>query len=179
MKLRPLSWNPDERAENILKNSGAVIDHRHGDRAFYSPSRDSITLPLREQFESPGAYYETALHELGHWTGHADRLNRDLSHPFGSEGYAREELRAEIASLMLSQELGVSFNPGQHASYVASWIMVLQDDPMEIMRAASDAEKIQGYVMAFDQVREIEQQNEAAVSISDRQNIDEASLAEE
>lgn len=179
LKLRPLSWNPDERAENILKNSGAVIDHRHGDRAFYSPSRDSITLPLREQFESPGAYYETALHELGHWTGHADRLNRDLSHPFGSEGYAREELRAEIASLMLSQELGVSFNPGQHASYVASWIMVLQDDPMEIMRAASDAEKIQGYVMAFDQVREIEQQNEAAVSISDRQNIDEASLAEE
>ncbi|WP_439847610.1 ArdC family protein, partial [Neisseria gonorrhoeae] len=144
LKLRPLSWNPDERAENILKNSGAVIDHRHGDRAFYSPSRDSITLPLREQFESPGAYYETALHELGHWTGHADRLNRDLSHPFGSEGYAREELRAEIASLMLSQELGVSFNPGQHASYVASWIMVLQDDPMEIMRAASDAEKIQG-----------------------------------
>ncbi|MEY6458435.1 zincin-like metallopeptidase domain-containing protein [Neisseria gonorrhoeae] len=179
LKLRPLSWNPDERAENILKNSGAVIDHRHGDRAFYSPSRDSITLPLREQFESPGAYYETALHELGHWTGHADRLNRDLSHPFGSEGYAREELRAEIASLMLSQELGVSFNPGQHASYVPSWIMVLQDDPMEIMRAASDAEKIQGYVMAFDQVREIEQQNEAAVSISDRQNIDEASLAEE
>lgn len=179
LKLRPLSWNPDERAENILKNSGAVIDHRHGDRAFYSPSRDSITLPLREQFESPGAYYETALHELGHWTGHADRLNRDLSHPFGSEGYAREELRAEIASLMLSQELGVSFNPGQHASYVASWIMVLQDDPMEIMRAASDAEKIQGYVMAFDQVREIEQQNEAAMSISDRQNIDEASLAEE
>lgn len=179
LKLRPLSWNPDERAENILKNSGAVIDHRHGDRAFYSPSRDSITLPLREQFESPGAYYETALHELGHWTGHADRLNRDLSHPFGSEGYAREELRAEIASLMLSQELGVSFNPGQHASYVASWISVLQDDPMEIMRAASDAEKIQGYVMAFDQVREIEQQNEAAVSISDRQNIDEASLAEE
>lgn len=179
LKLRPLSWNPDERAENILKNSGAVIDHRHGDRAFYSPSRDSITLPLREQFESPGAYYETALHELGHWTGHADRLNRDLSHPFGSEGYAREELRAEIASLMLSQELGVSFNPGQHASYVASWIMVLQDDPMEIMRAASDAEKIQGYVMAFDQVREIEQQNEAAMSISDRQSIDEASLAEE
>ena len=80
---------------------------------------------------------------------------------------------------MLSQELGVSFNPGQHASYVASWISVLQDDPMEIMRAASDAEKIQGYVMGFDQVHEIEQQNEAAVSISDKQNIDEASLAEE
>lgn len=179
LKPRPLSWNPDERAEKILKNSGAVINHQHGDRAFYSPSRDSITLPLREQFASPGAYYETALHELGHWTGHTDRLNRDLSHPFGSEGYAREELRAEIASLMLSQELGVSFNPDQHASYVASWITALQDDPMEIMRAASDAEKIQGYVMAFEQIQEIEQQNEAAVNISDRQNVDEASLEDE
>lgn len=176
---RPLSWNPDERAENILKNSGAVINHQHGDMAFYSPSRDSITLPLREQFASPGDYYETALHELGHWTGHTDRLNRDLSHPFGSEGYAREELRAEIASLMLSQELGVSFNPDQHASYVASWIRALQDDPMEIMRAASDAEKIQGYVMVFEQIQEIEQQNEVAINISDKQNIDETSLTEE
>lgn len=179
LEPRPLSWNTDERAENILKNSGAVINHQHGDRAFYSPSRDSITLPLREQFASPGAYYETALHELGHWTGHTDRLNRDLSHPFGSEGYAREELRAEIASLMLSQELGVSFNPDQHASYVASWIRALQDDPMEIMRAASDAEKIQGYVMAFEQIQEIEQQNEVAINISDKQNIDETSLTEE
>ena len=48
-----------------------------------------------------------ALHELGHWTGHADRLNRDMAHPFGTEGYAREELRVEIASLILGSELGI------------------------------------------------------------------------
>jgi antirestriction protein ArdC len=56
-----------------------------------------------------------ALHELGHSTGHPDRLNRDLAHPFGSEGYAREELRAEIASLILGSEVGLGYDPGQHA----------------------------------------------------------------
>ncbi len=84
------------RAEAILGNSGANIQHVAGNRAFYRPSTDSITLPERGQFDSADGYYATALHELGHWTGHPSRLDRDLAHPFGSEGYAREELRAEI-----------------------------------------------------------------------------------
>ena len=88
-----------ERAEHILKASGATITHAAGDRAFYRPSTDSITLPERGQFPSSDRYYATALHELGHWTGHASRLDRDLAHPFGSEGYAKEELRAEIAAI--------------------------------------------------------------------------------
>jgi len=69
-------------------------------------------LPAREQFASAAGYYAVALHELGHWTGRADRLNRDLSNPFGSEAYAREELRAEIASLILGSELGIGYDPG-------------------------------------------------------------------
>ncbi|EGC9888848.1 DUF1738 domain-containing protein [Salmonella enterica] len=152
--LEPKHTGPEPeriaRAEAILTNSGAKIDHVPGDRAYYTPGADKIVLPERAQFPAADAYYATALHELGHWTGHPDRLNRDLAHPFGSEGYAREELRAEIASLMLGERLEIGHDPGQHAAYVGSWIKALQEDPREIFRAAADAEKIAGYVMAFE-----------------------------
>ena len=86
----------------------------------------------------------------GHATGHPSRLNRpDLGTPFGSEAYAREELRAEIASLMIADKLGIGHDPGQHAAYVGSWIKALQQEPREIFRAAADAEKISGYLMAL------------------------------
>lgn len=159
--LQPKTTRPEperhERAESILAMSGANIQHVAGNRAFYRPSTDSITLPEREQFDTPDGYYATALHELGHWTGHPSRLDRDLAHPFGSEGYAREELRAEIASLMLGERLEIGHDPEQHASYVASWIKVLQDDPREIFRAAADAEAIRGYVMEFEKEYELHQ----------------------
>ena len=144
------TWNALERAETILQASGADIRHG-GDRAYYRPSTDNIQLPDKAQFPSADNYYATALHELGHWTGHGSRLDRDLSHPFGSEGYAKEELRAEIASMILGDELGIGHDPGQHASYVQSWIKALQNDPLEIFRAASDAEKIQTFVLGLEQ----------------------------
>jgi len=144
-------WNAVERAEHILQASGAVIRNGEQNRAFYRPSTDSIHLPDKGQFPSADNYYATALHELGHWTGHESRLARDLVHPFGSEGYAKEELRAEIASMILGDELGIGHNPEQHAAYVGSWINALQDDPLEIFRAAADAEKIQDYVLGLEQ----------------------------
>lgn len=150
-------WNAVERAEHILNASGAKITHAAGGRAFYRPSTDSITMPERGQFESADRYYATALHELGHWTGHPSRLDRDLSHPFGSEGYAKEELRAEIASMILGDELGIGHDPGQHVAYVGSWIKALQDDSLEVFRASADAEKIHDYVLAFEQKQVQEQ----------------------
>lgn len=153
-------WEAIERAEHILKASGARITHAPGDRAFYRPSTDSITMPERSQFETADRYYATALHELGHWTGHPSRLDRDLRHPFGSEGYAKEELRAEIASMILGDELGIGHDPGQHAAYVGSWIKALENDPLEIFRASAEAEKIQKYVLAFEQKQIQEQEQE-------------------
>jgi len=144
------TWDPLERAEALLTGSNANIKHVAHDSAFYSPSKDLIQLPLREQFASADNYYATALHELGHWSGHATRLNRDLSHPFGSMGYAKEELRAEIASLILGSELGIGHDAGQHAAYVNSWIKVLEEDHLELFRAAADAEKIHHYVLALE-----------------------------
>ena len=148
-------WQRHERAEAILAGAGAVIRHLAGDRAFYNVTEDRITLPLRDQFKAPDAYYATALHELGHWTGHPSRLDRDLAHPFGSIPYAKEELRAEIASMMLGDRLGVGHDPGQHTAYVGSWIKVLKEDPREIFRAAADAEKIGDYVLSLDQQKQV------------------------
>ncbi|HBA5400613.1 TPA: toprim domain-containing protein, partial [Escherichia coli] len=175
LELKPQQeneWEAVERAEHILKASGARITHAAGDRAFYRPSTDSITLPEKSQFPQPDAYYATALHELGHWTGHPTRLDRDLAHPFGSEGYAKEELRAEISSMILGDSLGIGHDPEQHAAYVGSWIKVLQDDPLEIFRASSDAEKIHDYVLAFEQkqVQELERDEDLALNQELREN---------
>lgn len=148
------AWTAIERAEEILQASGAEIINNAHDRAFYRPATDSIHLPEKNRFPSADNYYATALHELGHWTGHPSRLDRDLVHPFGSEGYAREELRAEIASMILGDELGVGHDPDQHLAYVGSWIKALQEDPLEIFRAAADAEKIRSYVLGLTQTQE-------------------------
>lgn len=149
------AWERQARAEAVLANSGAKIEHRNGDAAFYRPSTDTVTLPERGQFDSADKYYATALHELAHWTGAPERLHREGGSAFGSESYAKEELRAEIGSMMIGDRIGVGHTPdadgdGQHAAYVASWIKALQDDPREIFRAARDAEKIDEYVAAFD-----------------------------
>ena len=147
----PQAWSAVERAEEILQACGAEIINSAQDRAFYRMATDTIHLPDKSRFPSADNYYATALHELGHWSGHPSRLDRDLAHPFGSEGYAREELRAEIASMILGDELGIGHDPGQHAAYVGSWIKALQEDPLEIFRAAADAEKIQSYVVGLTQ----------------------------
>ncbi|TWA81546.1 antirestriction protein ArdC [Azospirillum brasilense] len=152
--VRPVTWNPIEKAEAILAASGADIRHSNQGGAFYAPGRDFIQLPHKEHFAEAAGYYATALHELGHWTGHPSRLERDLAHPFGSEGYAKEELRAEIASMILGNDLAIGHDPGQHAAYVQSWIKALKDDPMEIFRAAADAEKIATYVVGLEQRQE-------------------------
>lgn len=158
LALRAPDWNPVERAEQLLQASGARIEHGESNRAFYRPDTDTIHLPARTQFATPAEYYAIALHELGHWSGHASRLDRDQSHPYASVGYAQEELRAEIASMMLGEELGIGHDPGQHAAYVGNWITLLRNDPLEVFRAAADAEKIQGYVRGLEQHHDQAQQ---------------------
>ncbi len=136
----------NEQAEHILKASGAKIIHHDISRAFYNPRQDEIRLPQVNSFVSTTEYYGTALHELGHWTGHSTRLNRDLTGSFGTEGYAKEELRAELASAFLSAELGLPGPLDNHASYVQSWLKVLRNDKREIFKASADAQKIATYV---------------------------------
>lgn len=155
---KPNEIEVNARAEALLTKSGAEIHHKIGDRAYYSPNRDHIVLPMKEQFKSAEHYYSTALHELGHWSGHESRLDRGLMDIFGSKDYAREELRAEISSMMVGQEIGIRHDPDNHIAYAQSWIKLLEDDPKEILYAARDAQKIFDYVMQFD--REYAQKNE-------------------
>lgn len=152
----PPTWNTHERAERLLQRSGAVIVHDQRSRAFYRPGTDEIHLPPKGQFPSEEAYYGTALHELAHWTGAPERLNRQFGQVHGSEEYAREELRAEIASWMLCMEVGLPYTPDQSLSYVDFWIKALENDPYEIVRACQDAEKIKEHVLGFEKERELE-----------------------
>ncbi|WCT13745.1 ArdC family protein [Mucilaginibacter jinjuensis] len=143
-------WDPHHRAESLIQQSGAQIEHTAGDRAVYNPVRDHITMPMRHQFDTADQYYATLLHELGHWTGHPTRLDRSLFNQYGTPGYAREELRAEIASLLIGRELHIGHDPGQHASYINSWISLLENSPFEIHAAAADAEKILNYLVGME-----------------------------
>ncbi len=123
-------------------------------------------MPAQDRFETPSAYSATALHELGHWTAHPDRLDRDLCNPFGS-AYAREELRAEIASLILGSELGIGYDPDRHAGYVDHWFQILTDTPKEILYAAADAERISEYILTIEQKKEIRHTQEVGVMRKD------------
>lgn len=125
-------WERHELAEAIAANSGVSIVYQNGDRVCYSVQADRITMPERGQFPTADRFYGVQLHETVHGSGHPSRLGRDLMHPFGSEMYAKEELRAEIASMMLGETLGIGHDPAQHVAYIDNWIKALRSDPREI-----------------------------------------------
>lgn len=120
---------------------------RHaGFRAFYSPPNDLIYLPVKSVFHDEGGYYSTALHELSHWTGHSSRMGRKLGRRFGEAAYAMEELIAEMSSAFLSAHCRLAGRL-QHASYIASWLDVLQRDSRAIFVAAAQAQKSADYLL--------------------------------
>ena len=142
-----LTWDPITEAEKIISASGVPYRHLRGDRACYSPTLDRVTMPEKDQFSEALDYYQTALHELIHATGHESRLDRKKGNAFGSQDYAREELRAEIGAMMAGEQSRVGSRPQHGAAYVASWIQALKDDPSEIYRAAADAERAAGWLI--------------------------------
>ena len=144
-------WKAHQTAERVIKESGVHVAHVRGDRAFYNIQTDKVTLPEREQFATANGYYQTALHELGHATGHPERMNRDTlkngAGHFGSVEYAREELRAEMSAMMTGDRVGVGHDGSRGAAYVQGWIKALDTDPKEIYKAAADAQKISDYLL--------------------------------
>jgi len=148
MPQMPMTATADQKAENIicdyLRTSGVKLNHEAGDRAFYRPSTDSITLPLLAQFKETAEYYSTAFHELIHSTGHAKRLNRIAGTAyFGSEAYSKEELVAEIgaAALVNASGLETAASFRNNAAYVQNWLQVLKSDKRFIVSASGKAEK--------------------------------------
>jgi antirestriction protein ArdC len=156
-------WTKPEAAEIILTNSKAQI-RTGGERAFYSPLTDHIQLPPHDAFKDGEAWAATALHELGHWTGAAHRLNRDLTGRFGTAAYAMEELRAELASVFTGATIGITADIPNHASYLQNWIKPLKNDKREIFRAASDAQKIADYCLGFHPDFALKQKEDATLA---------------
>ncbi|MFN0195061.1 MAG: ArdC family protein [Aestuariivirga sp.] len=135
-------------AEVLIAATGA--DFRiGGDQAFYVPSQDFIRIPHQSAFKDQIDFFRTAFHELGHWAGHASRLARDLTTRFGSSGYAREELVAEMAAAFVCASLGI-VPTVRHADYIGNWLQVLKEDARAIFKAASMASKAADYILAFE-----------------------------
>jgi antirestriction protein ArdC len=137
----------EPRVEALIKATG--VDFRiGGDRAFYIPAHDYVQVPPPQAYFETINWHRTALHELGHATGHASRLGRDLSGSFGSKKYAFEELVAEMNAAFCCASLGI-VPTVRHADYIRSWLKVLREDNRAIVRAASQASKAADWLLAF------------------------------
>ena len=140
-----LQTTPVERiahAEAFFAATKADIRYR-GDRAYYSADGDYIQMPVIEAFRDAESFYATLAHESAHWTKHPSRLAREFGRrQWGDEGYAREELVAELSSAFLCADLGITPQVrDDHASYIAEWLTVLKNDKRAIFSAASHAQK--------------------------------------
>jgi antirestriction protein ArdC len=130
------------RVESFFAATGAAVRHG-GNRAYYSVSTDHVQMPPIEAFRNAESYYATLAHETTHWTRHPSRLDRDFGRKrYGDEGYAMEELVAELGSAFLSADLDLTPEVrDDHAAYIASWIKVLKNDKRAIFTAASHAQR--------------------------------------
>lgn len=122
-----------------------------GNEAFYSMAEDMIVLPKINQFDNEFEYITTFFHEAGHATGHVSRFNREMPSARGTDIYAREELRAEIASAFAAQTFGIDYTQNKymenHEAYIQDYINVLENKPNELFAAIKDAEKISDYLI--------------------------------
>ena len=138
--------------EAFIKATKADIRHG-GDRACYVPSLDFINLPEIWQFKNVESYYATALHEAGHWSGHASRLNRDLTNRFRTRAYAAEELIAELCAAFLCAHLDIK-GELRHAGYVQDWISLLRDDKRAFFTASSKASEAANHLRSYSETLE-------------------------
>lgn len=139
------------RLEEFVKNTKANIKHG-GIRAYYRESSDHIQMPEMKLFKNSNAYYSTLCHELTHWSGSKERLNRNLGGKrFGDSGYAMEELVAELGAVFLCSLLGINPDAREdHAPYIASWLKVLKSDKRAIFNAASLAQSASNYLLELN-----------------------------
>ena len=134
-------------AEALIAATGADV-RIGGASAYYSPRHDFVAVPSPDDFYEPINWHRTAFHELGHWTGHASRLDRDQTGSFGSKSYGHEELIAEMAGAFVCAALGIAPTV-RHADYIGSWLEIIREDHRAILRAASAASKAADYLLAF------------------------------
>lgn len=135
------------KAETFFAATGAEI-HEGGNRACYNVTTDRVQMPPFVSFADPEAFYATLAHEITHWTRHPKRLDRDFGRRrFGDEGYAMEELVAELGAAFVCADLALTLAPREeHAAYIGSWLKVLKDDKRAIFAAAAHAQRAADYL---------------------------------
>ncbi|QJD95935.1 DUF1738 domain-containing protein [Mucilaginibacter robiniae] len=143
---------PVEKAAKLIEASGANIIEG-GQEAYYDQKRDAIFLPEKSAFENETKYYQAAIHQLAHWSGHESRLNRPMEGRLGSMEYAREELRTAIAAILIGGQLKLGHDFGQHKTYMGAFAKILKDEPFEIAKAARDAQRITGLLLGTGRER--------------------------
>lgn len=137
----------EPKVEALIKATG--IDFRiGGNRAYYVPALDYVQVPPPKAYFEPINWHRTALHEIGHASGAAHRLNRNLSGSFGSKLYSVEEITAELISAFCCATLGI-VPTVRHADYIGSWLECLREDNRAIVRAASQASKAADWILSF------------------------------
>lgn len=144
-RLDPIARNAG--ADDFFARTGAEI-RIGGDRAYYAQGSDHVQMPPFEAFRDPESYYATLAHEVTHWTKHEKRLAREFGRKrWGDEGYAAEELVAELGAAFLCADLDITPEPRpDHAAYIASWLKVLKDDSRAIFTAAAHAQRAADYI---------------------------------
>ena len=133
-------------AEAALSDWPVPVSHG-GDRACYLPAIDRIQLPDRSAFHSPEALYATWAHEAIHSTGHASRLKRDLEGRMGCPRYAREELIAELGSILMGQRLEIGCDLANHAAYLGHWSELLRESPRVLFQVLMEARQAADLVL--------------------------------
>lgn len=128
-----------------------AITHSTEGRAYYTPTLDTLTMPEVGLFDSGTEYALTLAHELGHSTGHSSRLDRwdGSAMTFGCATYAREELVAEMTSVMVCNELGLEVDIQNSASYLAGWLGALKNDPAMLIKASGQAVKSMNLILGL------------------------------
>lgn len=144
-----------DHADAFFASTGADLRHG-GNRAFYSGGSDHVQMPAFESFRSPEAYYATLAHELTHWTKHKTRLDREFGRKkWGDEGYAKEELVAELGAAFLCADLALTPEAEEdHAAYIQSWLKVLKNDKRAIFAAAAHAQRAADFLHGLQAVEE-------------------------
>ncbi len=145
--------DPIERAESLISGfrDKPRISHEVSNQAFYAPILDKINVPALSEFREPEQYYATLFHEFIHATGHKSRLARKSiteGHGYGSHGYSKEELIAELGSCFLSSEAGiVSQTLHSSAAYINHWLKVLRANPHWLVQSANAAQRALEFLM--------------------------------
>lgn len=137
---------PEETMRKYITREGINFGE-YGNRAFYMPSADAITVPPRSAFKNLEAFYGTAFHEIGHSTGTEKRLNRRMGGRFGSYDYGREELVAEMTSAFICNSLGITTNLTENSSYIDNWKKAIKGDMEMVVYAAGKAEKALEFIL--------------------------------